>query len=85
VTERDARITAERQRVTPVFTSLRYGETAYSQLGAGCAKEIVRGAKDESEMGAFHDLYQPQRLANLQARLEQFTPARTDAAVLIAD
>ncbi|HEY5151329.1 MAG TPA: hypothetical protein VIJ23_16230 [Mycobacterium sp.] len=84
-TERDARIAAERQRVVPVFTSRRYGEPAYAQLGSGCANEIVRGAKDESEMGAFHDLYQPQRLANLQARLEQFTPARTDTAVLIAD
>ena len=83
--ERDARTAAERQRVAPVFTSRRYGEPAYAQLGKGCATELVCGAKDESEMGAFHDLFQPQRLANLRARLEQFTPARTDTAVLIAD
>ena len=44
-----------------------------------------RGAADDSEMGTLHDLYQPQRLANLTARLEQFTPAHTDVAVLIAN
>jgi len=71
-------------RVIPRFTSVRYGTPAYAQLADTCAVEIVRGADDESEMGAFHDLYQPQRLANLRARLEQFSPARTDIAVITA-
>jgi hypothetical protein len=83
--EQAARLTVERLRVAPVFSSRRYGSPTYAQIGAGCADEIVRGAKDESEMGVFHDLFKPQRLANLQARLEQYTPARTDTAVLIAD
>jgi hypothetical protein len=77
--------TADQWRVVPKFTSMRYGRPAYAQLARECAVEIVRGAADESEMGAFHDLFQPQRLANLAARLAQFTPARTDTAVLIAD
>ncbi|KAA8884202.1 hypothetical protein F3087_35215 [Nocardia colli] len=75
----------ERDRVRPLFTDLRYGTPGYAQLRTDCAPEIVRGADDESELGVWHDLYQPQRLANLTARLEQFTPAHTDVAVLIAN
>ena len=70
-------------RVRPTFTSRRYGEPGYGQLRDDCADEIVTGAEDESEMGAFHDLFQPQRLANLRARLAEFSPARTDIAVLV--
>jgi hypothetical protein len=35
-------------------------------------------------MGAFHDLFQPQREASLRARLEEFTPAGSDAGVIHA-
>jgi len=80
-----AQLAPERNRVRPRFTSERYGTPGYVQLRTDCAAEIERGAADESEMGAFHDLYQPQRLANLSARLDQFTPAHTDVAVLIAN
>jgi len=45
-------------------------------------REIKRGADDESEMGVFHDLFQPQREANLRARLEEYTPAGIDAGVI---
>lgn len=68
-------------RVTPHFNSKRYGRPDYCQLADDCAEEISRGADDESEMGAFHDLYQPQRLANLRARLDEYTPAGTDAGI----
>ncbi|MGH9832642.1 MAG: hypothetical protein ACRD9Y_06465, partial [Blastocatellia bacterium] len=61
---------AERLRVQPQFNSVRYGKPAYCQLADSCANEIKRGASDESEMGAFHDLFQPQREANLRARLD---------------
>ena len=77
----DAAADAETQRVRPRFTSLRYGTPAYGQLGAGCAPEITRGAADRSEMGAFHDLFQPQREDNLRARLAEYTPAGSDAGV----
>ena len=56
---------AEAARVRPQFTSLRYGDPGYGQLSARCAAEIRTGADDEAEMGAFHDLYQPQRETNL--------------------
>ena len=71
-------------RVRPRFTSLRYGAPGYCQLARDCAEEIVRGADDESEMGAFHHLYQPQRAASLRARLDEYTPAGSLAAIIYA-
>ena len=82
--ELDAAKARERQRVKPQFNSQRYGTPTYCQLTDTCAEEIKRGADDESEMGAFHDLFQPQREANLLARLEEFTPAGMDAGIIHA-
>jgi hypothetical protein len=75
----------ERDRVRPVFNSMRYGAPTYCQLSQACAEEIVRGADDESEMGVFHDLYQPQRTANLLARLEEYTPAGADVGIIFSN
>jgi hypothetical protein len=82
--ELDAAQTRERLRVRPQFNSERYGTPAYCQLADDCADEIKRGADDESEMGVFHDLFQPQRMANLLARLEEFTPAGTEVGIIQA-
>jgi hypothetical protein len=82
--ERDALQERERLRVEPEFNSTRYGTPTYCQLADTCADEITRGAGDESEMGVFHDLYQPQRAANLRARLDEYTPAGMDAGILYA-
>jgi len=76
---------AERLRVRPIFNSFRYGNPTYCQLSNSCAIEIKRGASDESEMGAFHDLFQPQREANLRARLEEFIPAGMEAGIIFAN
>jgi hypothetical protein len=81
--ERDQVKAAEELRVVPEFNSVRYGTPTYCQLAAVCAEEVRRGSDDESEMGVFHDLYQPQRETNLQARLQQFTPAGVDAAIVV--
>jgi hypothetical protein len=75
----------EAQRVHPRFNSTRYGTPTYCQLRGDCAAEIRRGADDESEMGAFHDLFQPQREANLRVRLDEYTPAGMDAGILFVD
>jgi hypothetical protein len=75
---------AEAGRVRPQFTSLRYGDPGYCQLGGLCAGEIRRGADDESEMGAFHDLHAPQREANLRARLEEYLRFGLEAGILYA-
>ena len=66
----------------PHFSGERYGTPVYGQLASGCADEIRRGAEDGAEMGAFHDLYQPQREDSLRARLAEYAPAGTDAGVV---
>ena len=76
---------SEQLRLRPQFTSEHYGTPGYAQLSAHCAPEIVRGADDDSEMGAYHDLFQPQRAANLRARLNQFTPAGMHVGLLFAN
>lgn len=81
---RDQTLHVERKRVLPQFNSLRYGRPDYCQLSATCAPEITRGASDESEMGVFHDLFQPQRAANLRARLDEFMPAGSEAGIIFA-
>lgn len=73
-----------RERVRPRFDSTRYGAPDYARLGLCCADEITRGADDESEMGAFHDLFQPQRTTNLETRLDEFVPAGMDAGIIFA-
>jgi hypothetical protein len=73
--ESDEEKERERVRVRPKFNSFRYGAPTYAQLANVCAEEIKQGAEDESEMGVFHDLYQPQRATNLRTRLAEFTPA----------
>jgi hypothetical protein len=81
---KDQEFAAEQLRVQPQFNSLRYGTPTYCQLANACAGEIKRGASDQSEMGAFHDLYQPQRESNLRARLDEYTPAGMTAGILFA-
>lgn len=82
----EAEITAakarEQDRVRPRFNSVRYGRPDYAQLADSCAEEIKRGADDESEMGVFHDLFNPQRETNLRARLDEHTPAGLQAGII---
>ena len=82
--DQTAMIDVELLRVRPQFTSVRYGHPGYAQLDESCATEIKRGADDESEMGAFHDLFQPQREANLRTRLEEYTPAAMEVGLFFA-
>ena len=83
VSLRDSLTAGEQLRIRPQFTAHHYGRPGYAQLAQTCAAEIKRGADDESEMGAFHDLFQPQREDNLRSRLEVFTPAGMDIGVIL--
>lgn len=58
--------------IRPGFNDLRSGRPAYCQLRHSTAIEIRTGADDESEMGVFHQLYQPQRETNLRIRLDEY-------------
>ena len=74
----------ESLRVRPQFMSTRYATADYARLADTCAIEILNGADDESAMGIFHDLYEPQRAALLRLRLEEFTPAGMEAGLIFA-
>jgi hypothetical protein len=73
------------ERVRPHYQSRRYGGPGYARLAADCPDEIRRGADDASEMGVHHDLYQPQREANLRARIDEYTPAGMTVGLFLAD
>ncbi|HEV2581248.1 MAG TPA: hypothetical protein VGT44_10400 [Ktedonobacteraceae bacterium] len=75
---------SERERVRPLFNSTRYGSPTYCQLSNNCALEISHGADDEAELGVYHDLFQPQREANLRTRLNEYIPAGMDASIVFA-
>ncbi len=82
-----AKASAEAQalaRVRPQFTSLQYGDAGYCQLHRHCPPEITRGADDESEMGAFHHLFQAQRTANLRIRLDEYLRFGLEAGIFYA-
>ena len=77
----DAYLERESDRIHPAFNSLRYPDPAYAQLSASCPIEISAGAEDGSEMGAFKSIHQPQRLANLNAVLEEYLPIELEAGI----
>ena len=83
-TRLEREIDDERLRVRPSFGSLRYPDPTYVQLSQTCAVEITEGADDGGEMGALHHLHQTERLAALRARLAEYSPAGSDAAVILA-
>jgi hypothetical protein len=72
----------ETLRVTPWFTTRRYGQPAYVQLGSGCAPELRAGADDGAELGAFHLLLQPFRETNLRVRLDEYLPFGLEAGIV---
>ena len=48
----------------PAVHGARYGTPAYASCAASARARSPTGADDGAEMGVFHDLFQPQRLAN---------------------
>ncbi|MGQ0445281.1 MAG: hypothetical protein ACT4O2_09205 [Beijerinckiaceae bacterium] len=68
-------------RIQPAFTSLRYGSPAYCQLRQLTPIEIRTGADDESEMGVFHQVHQPQRETNLHVRFDEYLRFGLEAGI----
>ena len=79
--ERQALQDAVVARLVPAFTSLRYADPGYAQLRAACPESIRTGADDGAEMGAFHDLFAPQREDNLRTRLREYLRFGLEAGV----
>ena len=70
--------------VRPQFTSLRYGDPGYCQLSSKTPAQIRRGGEDESEMGVFSGLKQPQREDSLRVRLQEYVRLGTETGILYA-
>ncbi len=68
-------------RLVPAFTSLRYADPGYCQLRQSVPEQIRTGADDEAEMGAFHDLFQPQRESNVRTRLDEYLRFGLEAGI----
>jgi len=70
----DSEVNPVLARLTPIYTSVHYGDPAFAQLGYHSAVEIRQGAADGSEMGVFCNLQQTQRETNLFIRLDEYLP-----------
>ena len=82
--QRDAIAAAVVPWLVPRLTSTRYGDPGYGQLHVNCPRQIREGADDEAEMGAFHDLFAPQRETNLRVRLDEYLRFGLEAGIFYA-
>ncbi len=79
----DAAVAAAiRARLTPAFTSTTYGDPAYGRLDDRADPALLTGASNGAAMGAFAELQEPQRLANLTAVLEEYLRLGLEAGVI---
>jgi hypothetical protein len=74
---------AAARRVAPDFVSRRYGTPGYVRLIDNGPVEIARGASTGSQLGVFHDLFEPQRLDAVTIRLAEYAPLGTDPGVVL--
>jgi hypothetical protein len=56
------------------FVSRRFGDPGYAQLSESAPQELVRGAENRSEIGAFSRLLNPIKLEDLKAKVSEFMP-----------
>lgn len=77
-----ARVAAIRARLSPVFTSTEYGHPAYGRLDDRSDPGLLAGASTGAAMGAFRDLQEPHRTANLAAVLDEHLRLGLDAGVI---
>ena len=66
----------------PHFASLRFGAPAFARLADGTTEAVARGSEDESEMGVYRRRYEPQRHADLAARLDEYLRVGLQAGVM---
>ena len=75
---------ASPDRAIPRFTSLRYGFAAYAQLAASSGADLLAGADNECQPGAFNGVFHNQRETNLRVRLDEYLRAGLEAGAIHA-
>ncbi|HKM74535.1 MAG TPA: hypothetical protein VJX94_31495 [Stellaceae bacterium] len=65
------------------FVSLRYGSPSYGLLGGDCPVAVWQGADDESQIGAYHLLYETQGVGNLRSRMDEYLPFGLEAGIFL--
>jgi hypothetical protein len=68
--------------IAPVFNSLSFGRPDYAQLAAACPTEILVASEAGAEVGAFAGVLNTIRLANLNAKLQEFMPVGLSAVII---
>ena len=73
----------EEGMMQPIFRSLQFGEAGYAELHQKCPIGITQGSDAESEMGAYHNLYQSYRIKNLEERLTEYLPFNLEGGIFL--
>lgn len=71
-------------KIKPRFVSTIYGHPSYAQLHQSVAQEILEGGDNESEIGVYNTLYQPQRLRNFIDSFDEYLRFGMQAGVFFA-
>jgi hypothetical protein len=69
--------------LAPQFVSRHYGGPSYGLLSGACPVAVWNGADDESQIGAYHLLYETQGIANYRARLDEYLPFGLEAGIFL--
>ena len=81
---RARRVAETTARLMPRFDALRFGEPAYARLAPSAAAALRYGAHDEGELGAYHDRWEPVRIADLRSALADYVPVGIDIDIRLA-
>ena len=57
-----------------VFTSRRFGRPGYGQLSQAAPRELLRGAENGSEVGAWSGLLNPIKFDSLRTKVDEYLP-----------
>jgi hypothetical protein len=60
--------------LSSLFTSRRFGDPGFAQLSEAAPAAVRQGGEFGTEMGAFHFLNSPIKLAGLAAKVDEFMP-----------
>lgn len=69
----------------PSYNATYFGHPAYGQLSNATPAQIMEGADDGAEMGVYHHLQQPQRLANLYVALEEYLRLGLEGGIIFVN